>query len=272
MQDQQSVIDGSIRCEQITIYVDDPFRKFQIIRSAIDTSPFLSKRVSGSQEEGWYLMAPVLTSIKVEDFRPVTDYLERREYVPQLLDDGTDWVRFEWQLTPSEGDKEVVRCATIYRTAQDLELPGLQDLAFRKLKALGKFDPYTALPFLNVVELIFGRADGDVREYLATYLAEHFWEIMMKEAKTLADIMQRDRELHQAVFRLMSGLPMTEVRSAKIEDLEDGAGVKEEKEGTNLGDMTDVKEGDQGKDKETLDGDQEMANSTESEVVDSVNE
>ena len=100
-------------------------------------------------------MSPMLSNLNVDDFLPVGQYLERGEYDSNILDEGTEYVRLEMELIEPERGAEVVRCATIYSIAQIFELPGLQTLAFRKLKALAKLEPHQPFAILCVVDLGF---------------------------------------------------------------------------------------------------------------------
>ena len=157
-----------------------------------------------SPEDGWYAMSPILSHLHKDDFLPVAQYLERGEYNPNILDEGTDWVRLEKDISGHDAGEEVVRCAIIYNMAHTLELPGLQDLAFRKLKSLAKNVPHSPLAILCVVEHAFQEARADLREYLVGYLAEHFWTLVTAEPAKSAQVMEADGELASGVFGLLA--------------------------------------------------------------------
>lgn len=163
-------------------------------------------------------MSPLLSSLDSHDFLPVGQYLERGEYNPNILDEGTEWVRLEDDVTHEQHSMEVVRCGTIYSLAQTLELPGLQDLAFRKLKALGKQEPYHPLAILCVVEVVFENGDENLCDYLVHYLADNYWGIVLAEAKKIAEVMQANSELSKGVFGLLGGICPFKWTDAKIED------------------------------------------------------
>lgn len=177
-------------------------------------------------------MSPLLSSINAQDFLPIGQYLERGEYNPNILDEGTEWVRLEEDTSHRQPGEEVVRCGTIYSLAQILELPGLQDLAFRKLKALAKQEPYQPRAILSVVERIFGTSDEDVRDYLVHYLAQKYWDIVLAEPVKVAEVMQANEDLSKGVFGLLSGVDRLRSIDAKIEaeevKREDNADVKKE--------------------------------------------
>ncbi len=200
------------------IYVGNPHKKFRARRSGLDASPLLSSLATYHPQNGWYLMSPLLSSLDSHDFFPVGQYLERGEYNPNILDEGTEWVRLEDDMNHQQHGQEVVRCGTIYSLAQTLELPGLQDLAFRKLKALAKQESYHPLAILCVVDVVFESGDEDIRDYLVHYLADNYWNIVLAEAKKCAEVMQADHELSKGVFGLLSGIPQLKWTDTKIED------------------------------------------------------
>lgn len=156
-------------------------------------------------------MSPMLSALDPSDFLPIGQYLTRREYDPNILDDGTEFVRLEKELMGNEGGAEVVRCGDIYITAQMLELPGLQDLAFRKLKALEKSEPHQAFAILTVVETIFDKANEDFKKYLVQYMADHYWDLVLAETIKVAEVMNENEELAQGVFGLLGGRAEVEV-------------------------------------------------------------
>lgn len=170
--------------------------------------------------------------MNAQDFLPIGQYLERGEYNPNILDEGTEWVRLEDDTAHRQPSQEVVRCGTIYSLAQILELPGLQDLAFRKLKALAKQEPYQPCAILSVIERIFGTGDEDVRDYLVYYLAQQYWDIVLAEPVKVAEVMKANEDLSKGAFGLLSGVNSMKSMGAKVEEgevkRENNANVKRE--------------------------------------------
>lgn len=208
--------------DRVIIYVGNPHTQYGAKRSSLDISPLLKSLIAYHPDNGWYVMSPVLSQLDPADFLPIGQYLTRREYDPNILDDGTDFVRLEGDLSDPERGVEVVRCGIIYNTAQMLELPGLQDLAFRKLKALERQEAHQAFAILTIVEMVFERADEDLRLYLVQYMAEHYWDLVLAETTKIAEVMKDNEELAQGVYGLLSGRADVD---AKVEE-----GVKVEKE------------------------------------------
>ena len=198
---------------KVTIYVGSPHTVFLLRRSALDASPLLSKMVSYHPDHGSYVMSPVLSKLDKVNFMPVGQYLERGEYDPNILDEGTEWVRLETNVSGQDAGEEVMRCAIIYDIARTLELPGLQDLAFRKLKALAKNEPHQPFAILCVVDYIFKNAQPDMKQYLVEYLAEQHWHLVRQENQKIAEVMEADEELGKRVFGLLAGLPEAEVKN-----------------------------------------------------------
>ena len=164
-------------------------------------------------------MSPLLSSIDANDFRPVGEYIDRREYHPNILDDGTVHVRLEGDLSPENVRQEVLRCGTIYQLAQMLEMPGLQHLVFRKLKALAR-TPMKEM--LVVIESLFQVGGLEVREFLTRHVAEHWWDLVLAETERMVEVMSANGELAKGVFGILSRGD----DKVKMEEV-----VKKEKEG-----------------------------------------
>ena len=195
------------------IYVDNPHVVFVVARSGLAASPLLSRLLFEQPGGGWYIMAPILSQVKKIDFLPVGQYLERGEYDPNLLDEGTDWVRLVTNVSGQDAGAEVMRCATIYDTAQMLEIAGLQDLAFRKLKALAKIEPHQPSAILCAVDIVFKKAQPNMKQYLVEYLADQFWDLMTEENRLLAGVMKGNDELRKKVCGLLAGPPEADMET-----------------------------------------------------------
>ena len=174
-------------------------------------------------DHGWYVMAPILSQLNKDDFFPVGQYLERGEYDPNILDEGTDWVRLVSNVSGRNAATEVMRCATIYDIAGKLEIAGLLDLAFRKLKTLAKNEPHQASAILGAVDVVFKYAKPNMKQYLVKYLAEQFWNLMTEENGLLARIMESNDELRERVCSILAGRPEAEdeteaERKTKVEE------------------------------------------------------
>lgn len=166
-------------------------------------------------------MSPILSQLQKDDFWPVGQYLERAEYDPNILDEGTEWVRLVTEVSGPDAAEEVMRCATIYDIARMLELPGLQDLAFRKLKALAKKVPHQPSAILCAADIVFKIAQPNMRQYLVEYFAKHFWSLMMDASRDLAELMQGNDELRKKVCGLLAGPPEAEVKPEAEEKIKD---------------------------------------------------
>ena len=232
------------------IYVDNPHKRFKVRRAGLDKSPLLFNLLTHHPKNGWYIMSPMLSSIDANDFQPVGEYIDRREYHPNILDDGTVHVRLEGDLTPEMLRHQIVRCGTIYQIAQMLEMPGLQDLAFRKLKALAPH--YQPLEVLTVIELLFEIGGVEIRRYLMEHVAENYWTFVLTETEKVAEVMSANEELAKGVFGLLSGVDV----EVKLEETvkeevspEKKQGGKKGEEGK-LGELTN----EEGRSKQLTDG------------------
>lgn len=176
-------------------------------------------------------MSPTLAELDKDKFLPVGQYLERREYDPNIVDEGTEWVRLETTVGVQEdASEETIRSGIIYDTARTLELPGLQDLAFRKLKTLARNEPHQPFAILEVVDHVFKAAEPDMKKYLVKYLAEHFWNFVMAENKKFTDVMEADEVLAKRVFGLRAGLSEAEVKDKEDEEMKVGELLGEDKD------------------------------------------
>ena len=224
----------------VVIYVDNPHKKFKVLRSGLEASPFLSNLLMHHPKNGWYIMSPMLSSLDADAFRPVGEYIDRREYHPNILDDGTAHVRLEGDLTPAMLCYQVLRCGSVYQVAQMLEMPGLQDLAFRKLKALTPH--YQALEILTVVELLFDIGSLEIRQYLTQYVADNYWHLVSAETKKMVEVMTANEELARAVFGKLSGKDGGEIKEEEA-DVK-GEGKQDKKEEAGLGERSKTEEAD----------------------------
>ena len=166
-------------------------------------------------------MSPALSQLDKVNFMPVGQYLERGEYDPNILDEGTEWVRLESNVSGHDAGEEVMRCGVIYDIARSLELPGLQDLAFRKLKALAKNESHQPFAILCVVDHVFKDAQPDMRQYLVEYLAEQFWDLVTQENKKIVEVMKANEDLEKRIFGLLTGPPEAEVKNVAEEKMKD---------------------------------------------------
>ena len=127
--------------DEIICYVGNPHRKFSITRGSLSASALLSRQAAYHTESGWYLRSPLLSSLDPDDFAPIHQYLKDGDYASIILDRGKHSMRLERELNNYQRSQEIVRCGTIYSTAQLLEIAALQDLARRKLKVLTQGAP-----------------------------------------------------------------------------------------------------------------------------------
>ncbi|KAL8739810.1 MAG: hypothetical protein Q9190_007425, partial [Brigantiaea leucoxantha] len=125
----------------VSIYAGNPHKVFPINRSNIERSPFLAQLQAWNDTNGWYIMAPALSSVHSDDFLPVADYLNHGEYHPRLLLDNADvdtnhphphphpHLEGITSTSTSESNAEILKCAIVFVLAQQMELPQLQQLA-----------------------------------------------------------------------------------------------------------------------------------------------
>ena len=211
----------------VSIYVGNPHKIFKVRRSGLDASPLLSSLLRHRPEDGGYIMSPMLSRLEADDFKPIDEYIERREYDPNIVNDGTVHVRLEGGLDPEMLGDQIVRCGTIYELAKKLEMAGLQDLAFRKLKALEPhFEP---LQILTVVEVLFDIGSPGIRQYLTQYVANHYYRLVLAETEKIVEIMCTKEDLAKGVFEKLSG-KQNEIKKENMKE-EEKPGVADEIKG-----------------------------------------
>ena len=185
----------------------DPHTLYRVRRQGLDASPLLSSLLVNNAESGYYVMSPLLSSLNGQDFLPIAEYFERQEYSPNIIDVGTDWVRFEIGFTPEERGHEIIRSGIIYNLAKTLEMVDLQGLTFEKLKTLIGFDEvFPLIAILTIVEHVFGNANEDLRQYLIRVVADTYWPLVMAETAKMAEVMQGCQDLAKGVFTRLSEL------------------------------------------------------------------
>ena len=190
-------------------------------------------------------MSLPLAELDHDKFMPVGQYLMRGEYDPNIVDEGTEWVRLEaTHGVQYDVSGEAVRSGIIYDTARTLEMPGLQDLAFRKLKALAQDRPHQPFEILEVVDRVFKGAQPDMKKYLVEYLAEQFWNFVVVENRKFTDVMEADEVLAKRVFGLLAGHPEADLKNEAEEKMKVEGNIGEGKDeaqsqGTLVGDEAD---------------------------------
>lgn len=193
--------------DKVTLFVGNPHLEFTVQQAGLNASPILAHLKSFHEGIGYYVMSPVLSSLLAKDFKPVAQYLDHKEYYPNLLDENTNHARLEDIYEYGQRIQEILRCGMIYSVAHQVELPGLQSLSFRKLKSL---QPYPPMEFLSVIGLIFRDGISEVeglRRFVVLYLAEHFDEIMTKETRRMLDFLKDHAGLARDMFRELGQLP-----------------------------------------------------------------
>ncbi len=191
----------------VKLYVGNPQEEFTIKKAGLGASPMLAHLESFHDSIGYYVMSPVLSSLLASDFEPIAQYLDHKEYYPNLLDENTNHARLEDVSGHGQRNQEILRCGIIYSVAHLVELPGLQSLAFRKLKALR---PYPSTEFLSVIGLIFRDGISEVeglRHFVVQYLAEHFNELIKEETERMLELITENAGLARDMFRELGKAP-----------------------------------------------------------------
>ena len=214
----------------VSIYVGNPHKIFKVQRNGLDASPLLSGLLRYRPEDGGYIMSPMLSLLKADEFKPIGEYIERREYDPNIVNDGTVHVRLEGGLDPEMLGDQIVRCGTIYELAKKLEMPGLQDLAFRKLKALEPH--FKPLQILTVLEVLFDIGSKAIRQYLTRFVANHYYMLVLEETEKIVEIMWTKEDLAKGVFEILSGRD-NEIKKENMKEEEKADAADENKEGGN---------------------------------------
>lgn len=165
-------------------------------------------------------MSPELSRLDPDVFTAVAEYLDRGEYGPNILDEGG----LEDTLDPESLVHEVTRCGTIYAMAQELDVPGLQALVFRKLQALAPY--HQPAEVLDVVALVFARGEEDIRQYLVWLLVEGWWDFVFEVPEKLFVAMTSDAVLAKGVYAKLGEIAEVEdeVRKEGVEDAQSGKG------------------------------------------------
>ena len=210
------------------VYVGNPHEVLIVKRDGLEQSALLRGLLTHSSREGWYVMAPLLSGISAHDFKPVADFIDHGEYRPNLLDDATEYVRLENITNEQQRANEILRCGVVYSLAEMIELPNLQRLAFRKLRALGSSfaAPFPSFELLSVVQLVFNDTapkDWEMHSFFVNYIAEHFWNIMEADPLRFAEIMKENEHLSRSVFSKLAEAPNS-VKGIKDE----GIAIKQE--------------------------------------------
>ncbi|KAL9031591.1 MAG: hypothetical protein Q9196_000393 [Gyalolechia fulgens] len=157
--------------DAVKVYVGNPYTIFIIQRKNLDRSPVLNRLVIFDPASGFYVMSPLLSSTNAGDFEAVAQYLEYHEYCPPIFDAETKHAYLDGLRNHEDGLEAIERCGVVTVVAQKLEMPELQALAVRKLKAL---QPFPAEHFLALTSLTLGSGsvcEGPMYDFVVEYLA-----------------------------------------------------------------------------------------------------
>ena len=194
---------------------------FCLTRSKLSVSPKLVGLLHYDPGSGWFVMSPLLSAMAWQDFQPIGHFLQRQEYSPNLLDDGTDYARLEGNFTPATRASEIERCGTIHSIARQFEIEELQNLSFRKLKALAitlrTNEPLSLKSILVVIRDSFQTASAEMQQFLTQFLAEHFWELVCFEREKTREVMKSIGGLAKGVYAILAG-QLSEESTANKDD------------------------------------------------------
>ena len=192
-------------------------------------------------------MSPVLYSLTKEQFEPIAHFLQRQEYSPNLLDDGTDYARLERTFTSKGRGQEIERSGMIHALAKQFEIEGLQKLSFKKLKTLAiSSEAFPIVSILNVIHDVYNVASPDLQDFLVQYLAQRFWDFVDFET-------QKTKRIMQSMYKVAEGVYAALARCAPLESARE--------KGNSLSDSEDSIMDNLSKEKK----DEEEARSTEAE-------
>lgn len=153
------------------MYIGNPHTVFIFQRSDLNQSPVLSRLVNFDSATGFYAMSPLLSKIDPADFKEVAQYLEHRDYFPEIYDADTEFASLEGLVSHETEIAAIDRCVIVTIIAQKLEMPELQALAVSKFKVL---QPIHGDHFLNFIQLLFGSLvewEGPMYDFVIEYLS-----------------------------------------------------------------------------------------------------
>ncbi len=150
-------------------------------------------------------MNPDLMVLEENDFQAIEQYLKTSDYHPYLINDGAGQAHLAGLTNTKERQKagaiELIRCGRLYCMAGFFQLPNLQGLILRKLKAI---KAYAAGPILETTKFVFENLtdpEDELRKYLVNFVAENFKSLNLKDPKAFWETLDASDELHIAVFR-----------------------------------------------------------------------
>jgi len=164
-------------------------------------------------------MSPVLLRFHSKAFEAVVEFLNSAEYTPRLVNENKADVCLENVKTQTARAAQVLNSGILYCMAGKIQVQAMQDLVLRKLRVL---KPYPPSEFIAIVGLVFqhgsARNDGEIRQLLIDYIAEHYWDLQKKEPKQFMEVMTTFPELDAGVTARRVKGPKREMAFIKIED------------------------------------------------------
>lgn len=197
------------RYDACTIFVGKEFTPFSASVLAVRRCKFLESAKRFDNDLRSHINLYEESDIQREDFAPIGEYLQRKDFTPRLIDSDTR-PRIEKVILPEEKDDAAKRIAMTYRTASKIQFADVQLLCVDKLKVLYPLSPQNLLivvMIINKSEAWGCDAEVEVREWLVDHLVQHFWSLVEFEHKNLMKVMMDNETLSQSVFQKLADNP-----------------------------------------------------------------
>ncbi|KAL8728380.1 MAG: hypothetical protein Q9166_005424 [cf. Caloplaca sp. 2 TL-2023] len=195
----------------VRVYVGNPHVVYLIKANILGKSPILAALAKHDIRSGfWYVMAPWLSEASGPDFRPVAEFLNSGEYHPYILDAGTDQARVAGVTSDKEKREEMLKCGMIHMLALKFDLPELQALVLRKLKAM---QPFPATQFIQMVDYAFGSGlvKDSLDKFVIDYIADHYFDLSNAGTERFTRLLKNKDALRNEVFARMAPRPTSEL-------------------------------------------------------------
>ena len=197
--------------DEIRLYIGNPHTFFVVKKAGVQQSDLLHSMIKSQHGEA-YIMSPLLSSIDPPTFNLVAEYLNYGEYIPNLIDQGTDRARLENVAPGNQMTDVLANCGILFGMGRDLDLVGLQELVVRKFLALAPHaEDYDVLALARMF-YFHGRPDVEgLHAWLITWLAEGLFDIWKVEAQALREFLIEHREILRDVTRVVLKKTVAEI-------------------------------------------------------------
>ena len=206
---RQHVVNNPPMYDICTIFVGDEHTPYSISVDKLKKCEFLHSRLQSSEELKRYVNLFEEADISAKAFSPILQFLREKDFTPRTMGQG-ELQKIEKVVLQEEKDDAVDIIAKVYYTASKIQFDALQLACVNKLKVLSPLSLTSVLAvalYATYVASSGDKAEEEMMEWLADYLAKCYYTLMSEEGATFVRVLRENKELRRRVIRKLHENP-----------------------------------------------------------------